>query len=401
MRTPLAILLATQPFASRGRRRRSWRLSRRALANRTERSVEDALRLTYLAARPMREGLDVRSATRSARAIRELVGVAAVAITDVDDVLAYSGDGHRHHGSGDLRVFAIGDAAIHTGGSRASRMGLACERSDCPIGETVAVPLRTGSAVMGSLILLRLKDQPVTLGLIRAAREIARQLSNQLQLVEGDITREELSRARTVALRAQISPHFVYNTLTAIGSMVRRDGERARELLIQFAEFSRYILRNDRVNTTLSDELRNVHTYLELQRARHGERIEVVFRVDPEVLSITIPMLLLQPLVENAVQHGLERREGIGLVTIDAEDRDDEVYLSVSDNGVGMAQETIGEITHAGGDPGEGSVGLANIQERLRSTYGEHYGLHIESEPGQGTRVSMLVPKYRAGVIRP
>jgi two-component system LytT family sensor kinase len=101
------------------------------------------------------------------------------------------------------------------------------------------------------------------------------------------------------------------------------------------------------------------------------------------------------------VQHGLERREGVGLVTIDAEDRDDEVFLSVSDNGVGMAQETIGEITHAGGDPGEGSVGLANIQERLRSTYGEHYGLHIESEPGQGTRVSMLVPKYRAGVIRP
>jgi len=401
MRRPLAILLATLPSAVRSRRRRSWRLSRRALANRTERSVEDTLRLTYLAARPMREGLDARSAARSARAIRELVGVAAVAITDVDDVIAYHGVGQRHHGSGDRQVFAIGEAAIQTGGSRASRTGLICDRWDCPIGETVAVPLRTGSKVLGSLILLRLEDQRVTLGLIREARELARQLSNQLQLVEAELTREELSRARTVALRAQISPHFAYNTLTAIGSMVRRDAERARELLIQFAEFSRYILRNDRINTTLSDELRNVHTYLELERARHGERLEVVFRVDPEVLSITIPMLLLQPLVENAVQHGLERREGVGLVTIDAEDRDDDVYLSVSDNGVGMAQETIAAITHADGEPGEGSVGLANIQGRLRSTYGEHYGMHIESEPGQGTRVSMLVPKYRAGVIRP
>lgn len=327
--------------------------------------------------------------------------MAAVAITDLKEVLAYSGIGHRHHGVGDLQVFEIGEAAIRTGGSRASRSGLVCDRLDCPIGETVAVPLRAGSEVMGSLILLRLKDQPVTLGLIRAAREVARQLSNQLQLAEGDVTRQELLRARTVALRAQISPHFAYNTLTAIGSMVRRDAERARELLIQFAEFSRYILRNDRINTTLSDELRNVHTYLELQRARHGDRLEVVFRVDPEVLPITIPMLLLQPLVENAVQHGLERRDGIWLVTIDAEDRDDDVYLSVSDNGVGMADEAIASITASGGDPGEGSVGLANIQERLRSTYGEHYGLHIESEPGSGTRVSMLIPKYRAGVIQP
>ncbi|MDH5421956.1 MAG: histidine kinase [Acidimicrobiia bacterium] len=397
----LLVLLATQPFGYRRRRRRSWRLGRRALANPTERSVQDTLRLTYLAARPLREGLDDRSATRAARAIRELIGVAAVAITNTEEVLAYSGMGHRHHGVGDHEVFAVGDAAIRGGGSRASKSGLVCDRPDCPIGETVAVPLWAGSEAIGSLILLRMKDQPVTLGLIRSARELTRQLSNQLQLAEGDITREELSRARTVALRAQISPHFAYNTLTAIGSMVRKDAERARELLIQFAEFSRYILRNDRINTTLSDELRNVHTYLELQRARHGDRLEVVFRVDPEVLATTVPMLLLQPLVENAVQHGLEKREGIGLVTIDAEDRDDDVYLSVSDNGVGMTPEAIAAIRDFAKAPGEGSVGLANIQERLRSTYGEHYGLIIESEPGRGTTVSVLVPKYRAGVIQP
>ncbi len=389
------------PVVNRRRGRRPWRLSMRALANPTERSVQDTLRLTYLAARPFREGLDGRSAQRSARAIRDLVGVAAVAITDVGEVLAYSGAGHRHHGVGDHAVFEVGNAAMQSGGSRASRSGLVCDRADCPIGETVAVPLTVGSEVLGSLILLRRNGQSVTLGLLRAAKELARQLANQLALAEGDITREELSRARTVALRAQISPHFAYNTLTAIGSMVRRDADRARELLIQFAEFSRYILRNDRVNTTLSDELRNVHTYLELQRARHGDRLEVVFRVDPEVLSITIPMLLLQPLVENAVQHGLERREGIGLVTIEAEDRDDDVYVSVSDNGVGMDAETIARITSNTDDPGEGSVGLANIQERLRSTYGDHYRLNIESEPGEGSRVSMLVPKYRAGVIHP
>jgi two-component system LytT family sensor kinase len=384
--------------SGRRRGRGLFRSNRRALANAQERSVNDTLRLSYLATRAMREGLDERSANRACRAIRDLVGVAAVAVTDTEQVLAYSGLGHRHHGRGDPQVFRVAEVAIRTAGSRASKAGLVCDRFDCPIGETVAVPLRAGSEVLGSLILLRLKDQPVTLGLIRAARELARQLSTQLQLAEGDRTREELLRARTVALRAQISPHFAYNTLSTIASMTRRDPERARELLIQFAEFSRYILRNDLINTTLSDELRNVHTYLELQRARHGERLEVVFRVDPEVLPTMVPMLLLQPLVENAVQHGLERREGTGLVTIEAEDRDDDVYISIRDNGVGMSEEAVVAINDFQGEPGAGSVGLANVQERLRSSYGDHYRLHVESAISEGTRVSMLVPKYRAGV---
>jgi len=405
MLSSLIAIVANQPdippVVTRRRGRRPWRLSRRALANPVERSVQDTLRLTYLAVRPLRSGLDGRSAQRSARAIRDLVGVAAAAITNRDEVLAYSGAGHGHHGIGDPAVFDVGEAAMSSGGVRATRSGLVCDWHDCPIGETVAVPLSLGSEVLGSLILLRFNGQSVTLGLLRTARELARQISNQLALAEGDITREALSRARNVALRAQISPHFVYNTLTAISSMVRLDAERARELLIQFAEFSRYILRNDRVNTPLSDELRNVHTYLELERARHGSRLEVVFRVDPEVLPATVPMLLLQPLVENAVQHGLERREGIGLVTIDAEDRDDLIYLAVTDNGVGMTKESIERLMALEGKSGEESVGLANVQERLGLTYGEHYRLSIESEPDRGTTVSMLVPKYRAGRIEP
>lgn len=358
------------------------------------------LRQAALAVRPFREGLDERSAAGAAGAIRRLLKVAAVVVTDTDRVLAYEGVGRNHHGPDDPVLERLAREAVRTGRSRATRLGLGCMEPDCPIEETVAIPLTVGNDVVGSLILLRLRGRQVTLGLLRAGREVGRLISTQLALAEGDRTREALVRARTVALRAQISPHFAYNTLTAIAGMVKRDPERARELLVKFAEFSRYILQNERLNTTLAEELRNVHAYLELERARYGDRLEVVFRVDPGVLPIVVPMLILQPLVENAVQHGIEGREGKGTVTLVAEDRDEEVFVSVTDNGVGMPSEVRQAIVsdHPVGGA-EGGVGLSNVRDRLRLTYGERYRLSIDSEPGRGTVVSFCVPKYRAGVI--
>ncbi len=263
------------------------------------------------------------------------------------------------------------------------------------------MPIKVGNEVLGVIVLLTRRGRPVTLGLLRAGREAARLAATQLQLAAADRTGEELVEARTVALRHQISPHFVYNTLTAIASMVRGDPERSREALIQFAEFSRYILRSDRVNTTLADELRSVHTYLELERVRFGERLEVLFRIDPEVLAVTIPMLLLQPIVENAVQHGIDHSEGSGRVIVAAEDHDEDVYITISDNGPGMSPEMIATILGEHDDVdavGSSSLGLANVQARLRTSFGRHYRLQIESSPEVGSTVTLRVPKFRAGV---
>lgn len=125
----------------------------------------------------------------------------------------------------------------------------------------------------------------------------------------------------------------------------------------------------------------------------------MVFRVDPGVLPVVVPMLILQPLVENAVQHGIEGREGPGTVTLVAEDRDEEVFVSVTDNGVGIPPEVRDAIlSDHPSSGGKGRVGLSNVRDRLRVTYGERYRLSIESSPGEGTTVSFCVPKYRAGV---
>jgi two-component system LytT family sensor kinase len=202
--------------------------------------------------------------------------------------------------------------------------------------------------------------------------------------------------AEVRALRAQISPHFIYNSLTAIASFVRTDPERARELLLDFADFTRYSFRRHGEFTTLAEELRSIERYLVLEKARFGDRLQVTLRVAPEVLPVVVPFLCLQPLVENAVRHGLEDKAGPGRITIIGEDHDAECVISIEDDGVGEDPERVRRAL--AGDVSMDSVGLGNVDERLRSTFGDDYGLVVETAPEAGTKVIVRVPKYAPGV---
>ena len=171
--------------------------------------------------------------------------------------------------------------------------------------------------------------------------------------------------------------------------------EHARELLLDFADFTRYSFRRHGEFTTLAEELRSIERYLTLEQARFGGRLEVTLRVSPEVLPVAVPFLCLQPLVENAVRHGLEGRQGTGRITIIAEDAGNEASISIEDDGVGMEPERVlANLVGEGGD----HVGLGNVDERLRSVFGDEHGLVVETAPGAGTRISLRVPKYAPGV---
>jgi two-component system, LytTR family, sensor kinase len=202
--------------------------------------------------------------------------------------------------------------------------------------------------------------------------------------------------AEVRALRAQISPHFIYNSLTAIASFVRTDPERARELLLEFADFTRYSFRRHGDFTTLAEELRSIERYLALEKARFGDRLLVTLRVAQEVLPAAVPFLTLQPLVENAVRHGLEGKPGAGTVTIIAEDHGRECLISVEDDGVGEDPEKVRRAL--GGDVSVDSVGLGNVDARLRTAFGDDFGLVVETAPGAGTKVIVRVPKFAPGV---
>ncbi len=221
-------------------------------------------------------------------------------------------------------------------------------------------------------------------------------MSGQLELAELDANRTRLMEAEVRALRAQISPHFIYNSLNAIASFVRTDPDRARSLLLEFADFTRYSFRRHGDFTTLAEELRSIEHYLVLEQARFGDRLSVRLSVAPEVLPVAVPFLCIQPLVENAVRHGLEGAEGTGTITIQAHDRGRDCVIEVEDDGVGEDPEKVRRAL--AGDASLDSVGLGNVDARLRTTYGDEYGLVVETAPGAGTKVTVRVPKFAPGV---
>src|SRR5690606_21791213 len=224
----------------------------------------------------------------------------------------------------------------------------------------IVSPLTVEERVVGTL---QVYAPNASAGLVRATNEVALWVSGQLELAELDASRTRLMEAEVRALRAQISPHFIYNSLTTIASFVRTDPERARELLLDFADFTRYSFRRHGDFTTLAEELRSIDRYLTIERARFGDQLRVTLRIAPEVLPVAVPFLCLQPLVENALRHGLEPKAGVGRITIIAEDAGSECRITVEDDGVGMDPEQLRRILageHPSNSSGSG-IGLANV----------------------------------------
>ncbi len=359
----------------------------RGLGSEADRATFRTLHTASLASPALREGLNAGTVERSLRHLRALLGTPAVAMTDTTRLLGYDGDG-AHHAQ---HAAALGLRAVS--GATTVADELRCDVAGCLLRHAVASPLVIEDRVAGGLVVLT--DRP-SASLLRATDEVAAWVSTQLELAELDDSRHRLVQAEVRALRAQISPHFIYNSLGAIASFVRTDPDRARELLLEFADFTRYSFRRHGEFTTLAEELRSIERYLLLEQARFGNRLQVVLRIAPEVLAVQVPFLCLQPLVENAVRHGLESSEAGGTVTIEARDADRECLVTVEDDGVGEDPERIRAVL--GGEPAGDSVGLANVDERLRATFGDEYGLVVETAPGAGTKVTVRVPKFAPGV---
>ncbi|MFF0286909.1 sensor histidine kinase [Streptomyces sp. NPDC005262] len=366
-----------------------------------EHATFETLHTASLAAPPLRAGLTEESARRSARRLRSLLGTDALCLTDRDRVLVWDGEGDHHgkHVMDQVRgLLASGrDTAFHSD----------CDDLDCPLRWAVAVPLTVDHRVLGTLIAYAPRESAV---LARAAGEVARWVCVQLELAELDRSRTQLIEAEIRALRAQISPHFIFNSLAAIASFVRTDPEQARELLLEFADFTRYSFRSHGDFTTLADELHSIDQYLALVRARFGKRLSVRLQVAPEVLPVALPFLCLQPLVENAVKHGLEGAVTLPRdlssaragetpirITISALDAGSEAVVVIEDDGTGMDPERLRQILRGEGGTSTG-IGLLNVDERLRQVYGDDYGLVIETGIDAGMKITVRLPKYRAGV---
>jgi two-component system LytT family sensor kinase len=195
-----------------------------------------------------------------------------------------------------------------------------------------------------------------------------------------------LLAAKIEALANQINPHFLFNTLASISSLIRTKPETARMLITKLSGMLRRLMRSTDHFVTLREELESIDEYLDIEVVRFGPQLKVDKQIAIQTLDVIVPSMILQPLVENSIKHGLASKVGGGRITIKTIARDGHTIIEVHDDGLGMTEEQLG---HALGD----GIGLSNVNERLRTIYGANYHLRLTSVPGQGTCASVAIPE--------
>ena len=195
-----------------------------------------------------------------------------------------------------------------------------------------------------------------------------------------------LLAAKIEALSNQINPHFLFNTLASISSLIRTQPDTARMLITKLSGLLRRLMRSTDHFVTVREELESIDEYLDIEVIRFGPRLKVVKRISPDTLDVIVPSMILQPLVENSIKHGLEKKIGEGRITITTKLGDRQIVIEVHDDGLGMTEERLREAV------GDG-IGLSNVNERLRTIYGAACQLKLKSIPGEGTWASVAIPE--------
>lgn len=340
----------------------------------------------------LRHGLDHKSAQATAQIIFDAGGYDAVAITDIDQVLAFVGVEAAHHAPDTMKLTNSTRQVLVSGEMyiAQSSMEIGCSCVNCKLASGIMVPLKMANHVMGALKLYYTRTSAVGQADIVFASGVAHLFSTQLELTEIDRQAKLVVRSELKALYAQINPHFLFNTLNTITSLVRTKPDLARELLIKLGSMFRYTLQKTGRDITINEELAQVRSYLTIEQARYGEKLRIVEEIAPELGKYLIPFLTIQPLVENSIKHGLQPKENGGRIIIRAIEVNQDVVITIIDDGVGMDVEAGCPIAVPSG--GE-CIGLSNVHERLRGQYGAEYGLKISSILGSGTTVTLRIPK--------
>jgi two-component system LytT family sensor kinase len=198
-----------------------------------------------------------------------------------------------------------------------------------------------------------------------------------------------LMESRLDALASQINPHFLFNTLTSVSSLIRSEPEKARTLIVKLSGLLRRLLRSQEHFVTLREELDAIDEYLDIESIRFGPQLRVDKDIDPATLNLIVPSMMLQPLVENSIKHGLSQKLGEGRITIRSQRNGDHAIIDVIDNGTGIPPASATRVKGTG-------IGLRNVNERLRVIYGANYQLQLDSVPGGGTCARIVIPEISA-----
>ncbi|MDO4343358.1 MAG: sensor histidine kinase [Eubacteriales bacterium] len=283
-------------------------------------------------------------------------------------------------------LYGIGAGAILLSAYFSFRMAHSMTRPLTRLADTMG---RFGKGELSAHVPVQYKDE------IGMLSEEFNKMAQQIQKLVDQIYREQREKRKSelAALQAQINPHFLYNTLNSVSSMIRMDcPEEACTMMHAISMFYRTSLSDGKTLVPIEQEMTNIENYIQIQKLRYGDKIAYEIEIDPAVKKEWIVKLTLQPLVENAIYHGIKEMHGRGVIKIRGFSREKSVWLQVEDNGVGIPEEKMKGLLTGGGNGRGNSYGLYNVQQRLQIYFGKEYGLTVESIEGSGTTVSVRIP---------
>lgn len=334
----------------------------------------------------MSQGFTPEASGKIAHIVQEETGVGAVAITDTDKILAFIGTGEDHHKPGTpitsaitLQAIAQNKVLFADGNSQPYRCSISPQ---CQLGSVLVIPLQGDEGVIGTIKLYEPKKRLFLKINHTLGEGIANLLSQQLLAGRLEQQQRLLVQSELKLVQAQINPHFLFNTLNTISAITRRDPGRARELLLHLSRFFRNNLKRQSGLTTLREEQEHCLSYLEIEQARFGERLTVINEIPLHLAEVQLPSFTLQPLIENAIKHGICSLLGEGRLRLFARETPEAITLCVEDNA--GAWQPSGQ--------GDG-LGMSLVDKRLKSAFGERYGIDVQWEPEQWTQVSLTLPR--------
>lgn len=353
---------------------------------------EQAMRLARRMVGVFKHDLDERSAVKVANIIKQETQIAAVAITNVDQVLAYIGLGDDHHLIGEpissqQTLTAIQENRVVFADGIESPYK--CSHSQrCPLGSALVVPIRNASNdVIGTVKLYEAK-RSLFLGINRALGEgIGRIIAEQLVLSQHHEQNRLLVQSELNLARAQVNPHFLFNALNTISAVIRQDASVARALISDLSLFLRINLKRNQTTSPISQELEHVNAYLHIELVRFADRLSVTQSVSEEVTHLSLPTFTLQPIVENAIKHGTSHLLGRGEIKIFSRQHQGMQQLIIEDN---AGRYRPGPRTESTG------LGMNIVDTRLKHHFGSAFGMQIECEPDRFTRVILNLPEVAA-----
>nr|CAJ31229.1 LytS protein [Kluyvera ascorbata] len=323
--------------------------------------------------------------------IRQDIHADAVAITNTDRVLAYVGVGEDNYHNNDDAISPTTKQAINNNEIIIKNNDEAYRTPE--IHSMLVIPLLETGVVTGTLKIYYCHAHQITSSLQEMAIGLSQIISTQLEVSRAEQLREMANKAELRALQSKINPHFLFNALNAISSSIRMNPDTARQLIFNLSRYLRYNIElKDDEQIDIRKELYQIKDYIAIEQARFGDKLTVIYDIDDEV-NCFIPSLLIQPLVENAIVHGIQRSKGKGVVTISVTESGNRVRIGVRDTGPGIDPLVIARV-EANEMPGN-KIGLLNVHHRVKLLYGE--GLHIRRlEPG--TEIAFYIPNQRTAV---